>query len=101
MLNFGTLAFTSCEPGANLTLENQMSTEIIIVHEGLNKEGVPFNHSILTTVPAGQTIKTKLITLRRDSIGWTVFLKAENPSGKVVWQKSWPFEEFVKPLNEV
>jgi len=32
--------------------------------------------------------------LSPDQIGSTVVLKAEDPSGNIVRQRSWPFEEF-------
>ena len=88
---------TACEEDAKLTVENQMSVDIMIIHVAINKQGEQSLREVLGTVPAGQTIKLQYaIFLRRSVAGWTVLLKAEDPSGDIVWEESWPFDEFLK-----
>jgi len=86
----------ACEPGTHIIAENRMATEITVLHEAINSKGKVFYSTTWGKVPAGQTAELKLIMLSRDQIGSTVVLKAEDPSGNIVWQRSWPFEEFWK-----
>ncbi len=91
------LMLTGCEPATQLTVENRMATDVTIVIQRFDKGGAPSDSETLGTVPAGQTVELPaLLTLSPDIIGWTVLLKAEDPSGNIVWQKKWPFEEFLK-----
>ena len=95
------LMFTGCEPATRLTVENRMVTDVTVVIQRFDKGGAPSDSETLGTVLAGQTVKLPpLLTLSPDIIGWTVLLKAEDPTGNIIWQKIWPFEEFVK-LEEV
>jgi hypothetical protein len=97
MFTIGVIVLTACEPTAQLTVESKMPTNIVIVHEAINYKGVVFFRQELGTVPAGQTVKLqRYLLLNRDLVGWVVKLSAEDPSGKVVWQKTWDFEDFFK-----
>lgn len=92
---------TACEPATKLTVDNRMATQLTIIQEGIGEEGTRFDPVTLGIVPAGQTVELPtLIPLRRGFIGWTVLLKAEDPSGNIVWQKKWTFDEFLR-LEEV
>ena len=91
------LMVTSCEPAVRLSVENLMVTDVTIVIQRFDKDGAPSDSEILGTVPTGQTVKLPpLFTLSPDIIGWFVLLRDGDPAGNVVWQKSWPFEEFLK-----
>lgn len=95
------LLLAGCEQGFHLVVENQLSSDVTIIHEGIKKDGTYAEPQVLMTVPFGKTVKMdKSLLLRPASIGYTVILKAEDPSGKVVWEKSWPYEEF-KKLEDV
>jgi len=88
---------TGCEPATQLTVENRMATQVTIIEEGINDEGIHFSPVTLGTVPSGQEVELPtIIPLRRGIIGWTMLIKAEDPSGNVVWHKSWSFDEFLK-----
>jgi hypothetical protein len=95
-----TLLFASCaciaEPGASLTVENRFDFDVTIIHEGIYHEGEHSEPWIMGVAPAGQTVETHGFTLRPGIIGETVIIKAEDSSGNVVWEKSWPYDEFVK-----
>jgi hypothetical protein len=84
------------EPGAYLTVENRFDFDITIVHEGIYSEGQHSEPWIMGVVPAGETVKTHGFMISSGSLGETVIIKAEDPSGNVVWEKSWPYDEFVK-----
>lgn len=94
----GVALLTACERGAHLTVENRMPVDVTIIHDGINQSGAYLGGFPLGTVPAGQTVtlRKRTLGLRQDLIGWTVILKAEDPSGKIVWQKSWSFHEFLQ-----
>ncbi len=92
---------TGCEPGAQLTVENQMTTEITVMSVRINESGTATDTATLGTVPPEQTLKLPAIfPLRPDIIGRTILIKTLDPSGNIVWQKSWTFEEF-KKLKDV
>jgi len=91
---------TACEKGARLIIENQTPTDVTIVHEGTFK-GRRVGGAILGTVPAGQTVQLrKILVLREGIIGEVVLLKAIDPSGNIVWRKTWFIRDFAK-LEEV
>jgi hypothetical protein len=90
-------------PEYRLVFENQMSVDVTIVNEDMNKNGEQFYQETLGTVPAGQTEKlTMVLPMPKghslDSLNQTrvttIQLKAEDPAGSVVWQKSWSKDEF-------
>ncbi|MFC2018021.1 hypothetical protein ACFLTQ_01800 [Chloroflexota bacterium] len=86
----------ACIGSARITVENQTSVDLTIIHEAYEKDGKTFDSYSLGMVPAGQTVKLdKAIVLSKDSAGWTVVLKAEDTSGKVIWQGVWFYEEFL------
>ena len=93
------LLFTSCfciaEPGARLNIENQFDFDVTIVQEAIHSNGEHYAESV-GIAPAGQTVETRVFMVRPGIIGETVIIKAEDPSGNVVWQKSWPYDEFIK-----
>lgn len=91
------LALTGCEPATRLTVENQMQTELKIIHQAIYQNGSRSVESVVGTVPQGQTVQLPgLFTLSQDIIGDIVLIKAEDPTGVVVWQKSWSFDDFLK-----
>ncbi|MBM4462211.1 MAG: hypothetical protein FJ012_02595 [Chloroflexi bacterium] len=91
------LAGSACQESVRLTVENQTSIDLTIMHEAYEKDGKTFDRVSLGMVPAGQTVKLhQWITLTRSTLGWTVVLKAEDPSGQVIWQRSWSFKEFLE-----
>ncbi|MCP3685050.1 MAG: hypothetical protein GY861_20505 [bacterium] len=101
LLAISIMLLAGCEDIARITVDNQLSTNVTIVHEGIMKDGTYSDPNILGTVSAGQTVELKKsLHVRRDIIGYTVILKAEDPSGKTVWQTSWPYEEFKKFDND-
>ncbi|MFC2018019.1 hypothetical protein ACFLTQ_01790 [Chloroflexota bacterium] len=86
----------ACEDSADLIIDNRTSVDLTIIHEALDKDGKLLHRVALGTVSAEQTAKMdQTITLRRDHIGWTVVLKAEDTSEQVVWQRTWSYEEFL------
>ena len=93
------LVLTACiiEPSARVNVDNQMAIPVTIVHEGISEHGAHYSPVTLGTVPVGQTVTLPVVLiLRRDIIGRTIVLRAQDSSGNVVWKKAWPFEEFVK-----
>jgi hypothetical protein len=100
VLTATTLLFASCvciaEPGAWLTVENRFDFDVTIIREGIFSDGKHLEPRIMGVAPAEQTIETQGFFLRSGMIGETVIIKAENPSGNVVWQKSWLYDEFIK-----
>jgi hypothetical protein len=80
-----------------------MPTDVTIVHEDINKNGEQFYQATLGTVPAGQTARLNLLIplFKGHSANqnylqdYTVQLKAEDPTGNLVWQKAWPIKEFL------
>lgn len=81
----------------HLTVENQMSTQVkLIFSETLENGAKPAPYS-LGTVPAGETAQTSGgIILGGIGSDKEVLIEAADPSGRVVWQKSWTGKEFVK-----
>jgi len=100
VLTATTLLSTSClcivEPGAQLTIENRFDFDVTILHEGIYPDGRHTGLGTMCVAPAGQAIETRGFILGSGMIGETVIIKAEDPSGNVVWQKSWPYDEFIK-----
>ncbi len=95
------LMFTACEEVAKLIVSNKMPTDVVIIHESIDTEGKVFLEEEIGMAPAKQTKEmTYALVLRRGIIGDTVLLKAKDPAGNIVWQKSWSFNEFYK-LKEV
>ncbi|MBM4462210.1 MAG: hypothetical protein FJ012_02590 [Chloroflexi bacterium] len=86
----------ACLGSARLTVENQMPVDLTIIHEPYGRDGKLSDVAVvLGMVPAGQTVKLdEPIVLSEGTAGWTVVLKAEDPSGQVIWQRSWSFKEF-------
>jgi hypothetical protein len=94
-----TLLFASCaciaEPGARLTVENRFDFDVTIVQEATRSNGEHYAESV-GIVPTGQTVETRVFMVSPGSLGETVIIKAEDSSENVVWEKSWPYDEFVK-----
>lgn len=97
---------SSClrEPESWLVIENQMPTDVTIVNQDLNENGDQFYEETLGSVSAGQTEnmtmvvpipKSRLYTYDKRTLINTFQLKAEDSAGSVVWQKSWPWREFL------
>jgi hypothetical protein len=96
-LTIGVFVLTACDASTKLVVENRMPFDITIIHIAIDKQGEQSSRGELGTVPAGQTAKLQYaIFLRQDVAGWTILLKAQDPSGNIVWEKSWPFDEFLK-----
>ncbi len=87
----GTILFASCDPVANVIVENRMPTDIVIIHESIDQQDKIVLHEELGRVSAQQTEQLRYAIWPTNN---TVLLKAEDPSGKVIWQKSWPGYEF-------
>jgi hypothetical protein len=76
---------------------------VTIVNQDLNNDGEQFYEESLGTVPAGQSENLTLViptAKGRTADGWertdaaTIQLKAEDPAGSVMWQKSWSRDDF-------
>jgi hypothetical protein len=88
---------TACEPAVRLTVTNQMGTDLTIINDALDRHGLVMRSRNLGSAPADQdTFLPQSMPLIQDAIGWTVVLKGEDGSGAVLWQRSWPFGDFVK-----
>lgn len=94
---------TTCLPKEkefNLVFESQMSTDVTIVNQELNKDGEQIYKETLGTVPAGRTDNLTLVIPIpkadnfRESMVDTIQLKAADGAGSVLWQKSWSMNEF-------
>jgi hypothetical protein len=93
----------STEVDYHLVFENRMPTDVTIVNQDLNDYGEQFHEETLGTVPAGQTENMTLVipawkgsgadSLKRSHTA-TIQLKAADPAGSVVWQKSWSRNDF-------
>lgn len=91
---------TACEPAVRLTVTNQMGTDLTIVNDALDKHGQFMRSRNLGSAPADQdTFLQSSLVLIQDVIGWTVVIKGLDSSDAVVWQRSWPFEDFYKLKN--
>ena len=87
----------ACEPGARLTAENRFPFDVTVTIQPIHEDGRPRVTGIVGIAPAGQTVVLERgVILNRGNMGDTVVLRAEDPGGKVVWEKSWPFDEFRK-----
>ena len=96
----GALVFSGCEPAARLTVENHFSTQVTIRWEATFKSRPP-NETYMGTVPAGETRQLEQgFLINPGDTGDIIKLTATDPSDKVVWQKTWTYEEFIK-LEEV
>jgi hypothetical protein len=93
----------------DVTFENQMPTDVTIVNQDLNENGDQFYEETLGIVSAGQTenmtmvvpiAKSRLYTYDKRTLINTFQLKAEDSAGSVVWQKSWPWREFLRLNRE-
>lgn len=90
---------TACDPIAILTVENKMPTDIVVIHEDINREGESLLREEIGKVSANQTAKMSY-AIFLGNIGETVIIEAEGSLGNIVWQKSWSADEFLK-LNDV
>ncbi|MFC1974089.1 hypothetical protein ACFLU2_01895 [Chloroflexota bacterium] len=85
----------ACEPLVTITVENQFPVDLTIVYEAVNHRGSRSEAFIMGAVPSGQTVKIQRGLIPRPSLaGYFVLFRAEDPSGKIVWQRLWLFEEF-------
>jgi len=87
----------------HLVIENRMPTDVTIVNQDLNDYDEQFYEETLGTVPAGQTENVTMVipfptgrtldSYKRTHAA-TIQVKAKDPAGSVVWQKSWARSEF-------
>ncbi len=95
----------TCTPKMDhrLVFENQMSTDVTIMNQDLNDRDEQFYEETLGTVPAGQTQELTLVIPNpkgrtvdsfKRSVVATIQLDAKDPTGNVVWQKSWSMDDF-------
>lgn len=81
----------------HLTVENQMATQVKLTFSETLGNGVKPAPYSLGTVAAGETAQTSGgIMLGGISSDKEVLIQAADPSGQIVWQKSWNGKEFVK-----
>ena len=86
---------SACEPLILLTVENNTSTDLVIVKEAMDQDGVIFSRVEMGRIPANQTARTEYAFFPDPKvIGWTMTLKAQDDSGNIVWEKSYTFDEF-------
>ena len=97
---------TTCIPKEKeycLVFESQMSVDVTIVNQELNKNNEQLYQETLGTVPAGQTENLTLVMPNPKgrtvdsvlgSLVETIQLKAADGAGSVLWQKSWSIDEF-------
>ena len=91
---------TGCEPAVRLTVTNQMGTDLTIINDALDRHGLVMRSRNLGSAPADQdTFLQSSLVLIQDVIGWTVVIKGLDSSDALVWQRSWPFEDFYKLKN--
>jgi hypothetical protein len=93
-----TILLPSCivEQSAYLTVDNRMPVDVTLTFYAIFQNGDHSAPEDLGTIPAGQTLRSRSIILGGIGAVPKVILKAEDPSGNVVWQKTWTGEEFVK-----
>jgi hypothetical protein len=94
LLTLATL--TGCEQGVRLRVANRLETDIIIVLEGYKNSVSSYGPISLGGIPAGQEGQVRPpIVLNPDTIG-AVNIKAQDMSGRDIWERTWPLDEFLK-----
>ncbi len=87
----------ACIESTRLTVENQTSVDLTVIHESYGSDGELIRSRSLGVVLARQTVKLdEPIVLSKDTAGWTVVLKAADSSEQVIWQGTWSYEEFTE-----
>jgi len=85
------------EQSVHLNIENQLSTDITLNFYTSQQNGqlsVPRHLGVILTGQTGKTTGT--IILGGIGAEPKVIIQAEDSSGRVIWQKTWTGEEFVK-----
>ena len=91
---------SACDYSVELNITNQLSIDVKMVYSQYYKSfdsPTPYGSYVISDIiPAGQTGKLRTGIINGISGAPKVVLKAEDPSGNVVWQKTWTGKEFGK-----
>ena len=91
-----TISIAACEPGAELTFENRTNVDVSVFHEAVYLPSGNSRRIRLGDVPAGHIVKPEVVVvLLRSTAGDRLVFKAEDAAGRVIWQQTWSFEEFL------
>jgi len=86
----------SCDFVVNLNIENHMPFDIQVIYSEHYSNGRVIYRHASDIIPVGKTGTIGSGIINGISAVAQIVLQAEDPSGKVVWQKTWSGQEFGK-----
>jgi hypothetical protein len=89
----------ACDYVAILNIENRMSTDVTILYYELWSDDTYPEPIESGTVPAGQTVSLPGPIINGIGGVSKFILEAKDPSGNIVWQKTWSGEEIAKEFG--